>query len=49
MDSAALEIAATTRVPFGQLRLWGSIGFLFISTSVGWLLTFLPAFWLFYA
>ncbi|MEK7787132.1 MAG: MFS transporter, partial [Chloroflexota bacterium] len=49
MDSAALEIAETSQVPFGKLRLWGSIGFMLISTGLGWLLTFLPVQWLFYS
>jgi len=49
MDSAALEIAELSHVPFGQLRLWGSVGFMLISTGVGWLLTFLPVQWLFYS
>lgn len=39
MDSAALEIAATTQTAFGQVRLGGSLGFMSISVFVGWLLT----------
>ena len=47
-DSAALEISQSARVPFGQLRMWGSVGFMLISTTMGWSLTFLPPQWLFY-
>lgn len=48
MDSAALEIADTAGVPFGQLRLGGSIGFTVISVALGWLLTRVDLVWMFY-
>lgn len=49
MDSAALEIAASSGASFGQLRLGGSIGFTIISVAMGWLLTRVSLVWLFYS
>ena len=49
MDSAALEISEITQVPFGRLRIWGSIGFTLIATALGWLLKWIGVEWLFYS
>ena len=48
IDSAAIEIAARERVPFGVVRLWGSIGFIVFSVLTGWLLITLPITTIFY-
>lgn len=48
-DSAALEISSATRVPFGQLRIGGSIGFMVISVATGWLLVHVSTPYLFFA
>ncbi len=49
MDSAALEISDISQVPFGRLRIWGSIGFMLITTALGWLLKWIAVEWLFYS
>ena len=48
IDSAAIEIAARERVPFGVVRLWGSIGFIVFSLLMGWLLITVPITYTFY-
>ncbi len=48
IDSAALEVAETVQVSYGNLRLGGSIGFSVASLAMGWLLTRWPLEWLFY-
>ena len=48
IDSAAIEIANKERVPFGVVRLWGSVGFIVFSLLMGWLLITVPLTYAFY-
>lgn len=48
IDSAAIEIAARERVPFGVVRLWGSVGFIVFSLLMGWMLITIPITYTFY-
>jgi MFS transporter, PPP family, 3-phenylpropionic acid transporter len=51
MDSYAITTADTSGVPYGRLRLWGTLGYMIVVTAVGWASQTLPrgAFFVAYA
>lgn len=49
IDSAALEISERANVPFGQMRLGGSLGYTVLALLMGWLLNYIPLVWIFYS
>ncbi len=49
IDSAALEISEKAHVPFGQMRLGGSLGYTVLVLLMGWLLSYIPLVWIFYS
>ena len=48
LDSFALKTAARNERSYGDLRLWGSIGWAISTVFIGWLIERLGIYWLFY-
>ena len=49
LDSFALEAAAQNHRSYGDLRLWGSVGWAIATVLIGWIIEKLGIRWLFYA
>jgi MFS transporter, PPP family, 3-phenylpropionic acid transporter len=49
IDSAVLDRVAGTPTSYGQVRTWGTLGFMTLTLAAGFVLTWLGLRWLFYA